>query len=333
MQNDKRTKGGGQSADTPLVSVVIVCMNNMENLRRCLPSLKRHTSVPFETLVVAYLFAPENLAAARAEFPWARFMESNEIRGFSENNNLALREARGAYCFVLNDDTELRMPAIDLLVETLEALPGDAAIASPKILWPDGRVQVCGVPRKNWFYVLAAQCHVLNKNRGWKGRKKEGTFPGVNISGAAFLARTDVFRRAGWFDERFFFCPEDVALSMKLRAMGYGVWVNANAEVVHDGGMSGRSVSWTQAALRPAAYRGAVMLYGDTWWKNLLLRAGFSVLFSLKAVYHALKALRKGGANPDRVLAAGDLRVVRMCFSRKTPKQIFLRYRSRKAES
>lgn len=49
-----------------------------------------------------------------------KFVESNEIRGFSENNNLALRQAKGKYCFVQNDDTELKMPCIDKLVETIE---------------------------------------------------------------------------------------------------------------------------------------------------------------------------------------------------------------------
>lgn len=316
----------------PLVSVVIVCMNNVDNLRRCLPSLRAHTSVPFETLVTAYLFTPENLAAARAEFPWARFIESDEIRGFSENNNLALREARGEYCFVLNDDTELRMEAVDRLAGTMARLPENAAIVSPKIVWPDGRVQVCGVPHKDWRHFLAANLHLWHESRG-PGVNGTGIFRTYNICGAAFLIRTEVFRKLGGFDERYFFCPEDLALSTAARRAGYQVWVDADAEVVHDGGMSGQSLSWTQAAVRPAAYRGALMFYGDRWWKALALRAGFAAIFACKAVYHGLKAWRRGGMNSDRVLAAGDLRVVRACFSRKSPKEIFLRYWRRKAET
>jgi hypothetical protein len=326
MTEDRTTRAdGGTAAETPLVSVVIVCMDNLGNLRRCLPSLKAHTSVPFETLVTAYLFTPENLAAARAEFPWARFIESGEIRGFSENNNLALWQARGKYCFVLNDDTELRMATIDKLIETMERLPGNAAIVSPKILWPDGRVQVCGVPPKDWRHFLAANLHVWHESRG-RGVNGSGVFRTYNICGAAFLIRTEVFRKLGWFDERFFFCPEDLALSTAAGRAGYGVWVDADAEVVHAGGMSGQSLSWTQAAVRPAAYRGALMFYGDRWWKALALRAGFAAIFACKAVFHGLKALWRGGMTADRVLAAGDLRVVRTCFSRKLPKEIFMRY-------
>lgn len=87
------------------VSIVIVCMNNLNNLYPCLESIRKYTSVSYEAFVVAYLFSKENLLKVKLDFPWVTFIESNEIRGFSENNNLALKQAKGKYCFVLNDDT------------------------------------------------------------------------------------------------------------------------------------------------------------------------------------------------------------------------------------
>ena len=89
------------------VSVIIVSMNNYEVLSRCLDSIRTHTSTSYEVFVVAYLFSPENLQHLRQNYPWAQINESNEIRGFSANNNLALRKATGKYCFVLNDDTKI----------------------------------------------------------------------------------------------------------------------------------------------------------------------------------------------------------------------------------
>ena len=325
MVSETQRKETETPAEVPLVSIVIVCMDLMRNLRRCLASLKARTSVPFEALVVAYRFSPENLAAARAEFPWAKFVESNGIRGFSENNNLALRQARGKYCFVLNDDTELRMPAIDRLVADFAELPPDAAIVSPKILWPDGRTQVCGVPRKDWRHIVLKLFHLWDESRG-RGVNGTGLFRTCNISGAAFLIRTDVFRGLGWFDERFFFCPEDIALSTAANRAGYSVWVDADAEVVHDGGMSGKSPSPALAAIRPAAQCGALLFYGDTWWKRLALRMAFAPAFLLKALYHAAKGLGKPRPNEDSLLATGDWRTVRVCFGRLKPKDVFLRY-------
>ena len=94
------------------VSVIIVSMNNYEVLSRCLDSIRTHTSTSYEVFVVAYLFSPENLQHLRQNYPWAQIIESNEIRGFSANNNLALRKATGKYCFVLNDDTKIESDVI-----------------------------------------------------------------------------------------------------------------------------------------------------------------------------------------------------------------------------
>ena len=63
------------------VSIVIVCMNRMENLHRCLPSITRYTTkVDYEIYVVAYLFDKENLKILKEKYPNVIVIESNEIR-------------------------------------------------------------------------------------------------------------------------------------------------------------------------------------------------------------------------------------------------------------
>ena len=111
----------------PEVSIVIVCMNRPDILFPCLDSIWAHNTVSYECLVVAYFFSPENLALLKEKYPWVQVVESNELRGFAENNNLALKQARGRYCFVVNDDTLQPVPVIDRLVEDIEKLPENAA--------------------------------------------------------------------------------------------------------------------------------------------------------------------------------------------------------------
>ena len=104
------------------VSIVIVCMNNYGQLKDCLDSIKQYThDVSYEVLLVAYFFSEGNLDKLRSEYPWVKVIISNEIRGFSANNNLALRQAQGRYCFVLNDDTYMTMPVIDMLVKKADS--------------------------------------------------------------------------------------------------------------------------------------------------------------------------------------------------------------------
>ncbi|MBO4264221.1 MAG: glycosyltransferase [Bacteroidales bacterium] len=296
----------------PEVSVIIVCMDRMDNLYPCLRSLYAQTHVPLDVRVVAYRFRPENLAQARADFPQVRWIESTQVRGFSENNNLALRDVASKYCFVLNDDTELRMPAIDALVADFGRLPERTAIVAPKLVNPDGSLQLCGRPDyPGWKYVLQ-QWHLYREpvDNG------QGLFRTYNISGAAFLIRTEVFRELGWFDERYFFTPEDIALSTAARAAGFEVWCDAGVEVVHKWRTTASALA---PALRPASIRGSLLFFsGGHAFRYLLLGAGVWAAEWAKRI----KA-RLAGRKTEYLTYRNNTRSI---FTRRSPKEIFKRY-------
>lgn len=309
------------------VSIVIVCMNNLKNLYPCLDSIRKYTTVSYETLVVAYLFSKENLEKVKRDFPWVTFIESNEIRGFSENNNLALRQAKGKYCFVVNDDTEMKMPVVDMLVKTIEALPEQAAVVSPTLVNWKGETQVCGVPPITWQTSLLEKLHLWHKTGPNRYVNRKGVFKSYNIIGAAFLIKTDVFREAGWFDERYFFCPEDIALSTDLNKRGYGCYVNDDVKIIHYEGMSGKSLSLIQTATKPAAYRGGIIfLAEDNRTLALFLKTSYAVLTALSFTVHYLLGLTRKSPNKYSVLAKGEWNILLISFSPKTPKEIFIRF-------
>ena len=85
------------------VSVVIVCMGDPTvHLYACLDSLFAQNRTPLEVWVVAYLMQAEHREALAARYPAIHIIESREVRGFAENNNLALRKIDSEYCFVVN---------------------------------------------------------------------------------------------------------------------------------------------------------------------------------------------------------------------------------------
>lgn len=275
------------------VSIVIVCMNNLKNLYPCLDSIKKYTAVKYETLVVAYLFSKENLDKLRNDYPWITIIESNEIRGFSENNNLALRQAKGKYCFVLNDDTYMDMPVIDKLVATIEELPEDVACISPKSLFPDGRLQSCGRPEHNYYTTILSLLRLYNEQHTKsKYVNQEGIFETATVVGAFFLIKTQLFREIGFFNETYFFCPEDVEVGIKLREKGYKCYVNSDIYIYHiDGGTY--KVSKMRTATMPSATKGALMLYGDSFIKKYSLLILMKLIHFLKYLYWKLKSKEK----------------------------------------
>lgn len=312
------------------VSVIIVCMNNVPNIRRCLDSIKKYTRVSYEVLVVAYLFSKENMEKILADYPWAVFIESNDIRGFSENNNLALKRAKGKYCFVINDDTEMRMPVIDRLVEDFEKLPEKCAIISPATYYGDGSLQCCGRPQHN------KKTFILSNLGLWDEAKvksiytnRTGRFQSYNIVGAAFMIKRDVFEKFGWFDERFFFCPEDIALSSTLNINGYECWVDSNVELIHYEGDSGKASSWISTATKPAGMRGSLMFYsnGKLMWYVLL--AVFCFVTSTGRLIKQLLDIREKNQEYRKIRVCSEWNTIMACLSRATPKELFIKFYNR----
>lgn len=311
------------------ISVVIVCMNNLKDLYPCLDSIRKYNKCSYEVFVVAYLFSEENLEKLKNDYSWIKIIESKEIRGFSENNNLALRQTTGKYCFVLNDDTEMRMPVLDKLLETIESLPDDVAIVSPKLINSDGSTQVCGRPYQDWWTNLKARYGFPNTKNIEKYCNKEGVFQSYNIIGAAFLIKRDLFEKVGWFDERFFFCPEDVALSDTLNKMGYKCYVNADVTIIHYEGMSGKSLSMVLTATRPAHAKGGVIFYSKgNKFLFVFLSLHYFFHYFVSFFYHRVKGLMKPKPNYDYILSIGDKNSFCSVLTSKTPKEIFIKYYS-----
>ena len=278
------------------VSVVIVCMGNPAvHLYACLDSLFAQNRTPLDVWVVAYLMQAEHREALAARYPAIHIIESREVRGFAENNNLALRQIDSEYCFVVNDDTLQSMPVVDRLLEDFAKLPENAAVVQPKIVFADGRVQTCGrAPWTAWRYAkhylhlvkegeteggigsrisghprpdkregpTAVPIGTLRDGRGRSEAEaiRESMPPSVvrtyTLNGACFLIKTAVFRKMGWFDERYFFTPEDIALGHALNNAGYSVWVHPEVCITH---LAGGSVSAMEQAIKPARVRGSLI--------------------------------------------------------------------------
>jgi len=344
------------------VSIVIVSMNRPDNLFPCLDSIREHTRCSYETLVVAYQFSAGNMELLRSRYPWVKVIPSMELRGFAENNNLALEQARGRYCFIVNDDTLMLVSVIDALLKDFDALPYTAAAISPCIRFPDGRIQTCG--RTHWTPLRYAKHYLhlvdegkteggtvsgtasaslrplphntvsvtkqacsqplhsagpsLLSGRGWPevpDTVPPSVFQTYTLNGACFLIRTDVFREAGWFDQRYFFTPEDIALGHKLNDMGYSVWADSAVSITH---FAGGSISGMEQAIKPARVRGSMIFYGERLWLKCFVwcvELGRIVKHSLFPG-PASKLHKKVAAN-----------VMEAVFSHETPKEIFKRFK------
>lgn len=322
----------------PEVSIIIVSMNNVSCLFPCLDSIRQYTKVSYETLVTAYMFSDENLKLLTERYPWVTIIESNELRGFAENNNLALKQAKGKYCFIVNDDTLMNMPVIDRLVEDMDKVPKSTAAISPKIIFLDGKVQTCG--RAPWTPVkyLIHYLHLEDETRPNKWRMQNGLFLTYTLNGACFLARTAIFKKCGWFDETYTFTPEDIALGTLFSKTGHPVYTDSDVVITH---IANATASRIEAAIKPTRVRGALIFYSSL--KQIKPNQGtkdcnpvvYTLLGLFTWVFEALRGIKylfldcSGSSSKsirNRIMRDTAANVRRSIFTKKTTKEIFTEY-------
>ncbi len=303
------------------VTVLIVTMNPRERLGACLDSLKAKTRLPFEVRVAAHRCKPEDVAWLRGAYPWISVVESDgSARGFAENNNLAAKGARGEYLFLLNDDTVLDTDAVDRLAALLDARP-DAGIASPYLLNRDGSVQFCGgVEMTAWTWFLAEMRwrRIVDMCNPFVGAG--GVFETQNAMGAAMMVRRALWEELGGLDERFFFGPEDTALSAAVRERGLKILVDEGARIYH---LQSESLKRNFIPVMLAYQRGCAIHYGR---KGVLAALWVRLLIAARDSMKLAGWLAKGNSENAVVHRRLWWLMLRTAWSRATPKALFVRY-------
>ncbi len=301
------------------VSIIIVCMNNLKMLFPCLESIITYThKVKYEIIVIAYLFSKDNLVLLKGKYPFIKIIESNEIRGFSENNNLALINVDSTFCLILNDDTYFDTPLIDLLVESFNTEPS-ADFFSPVIY--DAQGKSCGRPPEDLFSFLISQLfrikYIRRKNKIFVDQ--QGNFQTYNVAGCCFMVKTKILKELDYFNENYFFCPEDIELSTKANKQGKKCFVNSSLIIYH---RQGSTSSLTSIATFPAMYKGYQLFYSNLFRlpkaiTTIILVVGLTKYW----IYWSLQSTVNSSINKKKYSNA-----IRSLFIKKSPKEIFIKY-------
>ena len=90
----------------PVVSVITPTWNRRDLLRECLRSLAAQTFLDREVIVVDNGSSDGSAEMVLAEFPQVVLIRNAENRGFCAAVNQGIRQARGRYVALLNNDAE-----------------------------------------------------------------------------------------------------------------------------------------------------------------------------------------------------------------------------------
>lgn len=128
---------------SPVISLVVLAWNQRAHTERCVASLRRHTDVPYELIIVDNGSAPD--AAEYATDAADIAVLNDENLGFAAGMNRGLEAASGTYVAFINNDTEFPAGWAVHLLDTFAAYP-NAGIVLPAVTAAGNPFSVRTVP-------------------------------------------------------------------------------------------------------------------------------------------------------------------------------------------
>jgi GT2 family glycosyltransferase len=206
------------------------CVVNTEQrqlLSYCLDAIARErATVDFETetLVLDNASRDGSAETARAHAVTSDVIELDRRRGRGQNATELLKRARGRYCLLLNEDSELEPGATAALHFALDLTRG-AGAAGATLVTPDG-VQQPSAWRfpSAWTGLLSLvglRRRFVVQSRGDRVREVDWA------PATALLVRREAAEEVGWIE------PDEVGFCRRLRAAGRRVLYVPDARAVH----------------------------------------------------------------------------------------------------
>jgi len=216
----------------PTLSYCVVNTNGREYLLACLAAIERThpAGVEREILVLDNASDDGSADAVRALDGDISLIALGRRTGKAENDSTLMREAKGRYCLLLNEDSELRPGATKALIAALDADP-KAAAAGPQLLDSDGKPVPCA-----WRFpgVGTALAGALFLHR-WLTVQSKGTATRrVDwVQSSALLVRREAAAAVGFMDPAFFVYYDECDFAKRLADAGWHSLFVPGAEAVH----------------------------------------------------------------------------------------------------
>jgi N-acetylglucosaminyl-diphospho-decaprenol L-rhamnosyltransferase len=216
----------------PTLSYCVVNTNGRELLLACLAAIERtHPPGVEREVLVLDNGSEDGSAAAVSELGGEIRLIARERRtGKAENDSTLMREARGRYCLLLNEDSELRPGASAALLAALEADPR-AAAAGAQLLDSEGRRVPCA-----WRFpgVGTAAAGALFLHRRLTVQSEGTRTRRVDWAQSSALAvRREAAAEVGYMDPDFFVYYDECDFAKRLAEAGWHSLFVPGAEAVH----------------------------------------------------------------------------------------------------
>lgn len=226
----------------PMISIVIPNKDHAVDLKRCITSiLEKSTYENYEIVIV------ENGSETKEIFDYytslkeydnirvVTYEKPEEQNGFNYSavNNFGVKQTKGDYILLLNNDTEVI--TVNWMEELLMyAQREDVGAAGAKLYYGNKTIQHAGVVLQLGAHRTAGHSHYgqSRENLGYMGRLCYAQNVSA-VTGACLLVKKSLFKEVGGLDESFAISLNDVDFCLKLREKGLLNVFTPFAELYH----------------------------------------------------------------------------------------------------
>ena len=259
-------------------------------------------SIPFsenmEVIVVDNASEQNEASIILNKFPQVKVIRSEKNLGFAGGNNLGIKEAKGKYIFLINNDTIFKEFNVDSLINRLESSP-QIGMVCPKIRfeWGTNPIQYAG-------YTPLSKITVRNQAIGF-GEEDKGQYDTAHSTpyahGAAMLIQRGAIEKVGLMPEDYFLYYEEIDWSMMFTRAGYEIWYDPTCTIYHKESQS----TGQDSPLRTYYLTRNRLLLVKRNWQGIYKYLAYCYLTCIVAFRDIIKHTLKGRLDLSKAVCKG----------------------------
>ena len=225
------------------LTVVVLNFNGLKDTLECILSLKKCHSGPYKLQIVVVDNGSDNKnVASLSQINDITLIRNNRNLGYSGGNNVGIKYAlkkNSDLILLLNNDTIVDQD----LLQYLGKASSEGEIVVPKIYFKKGfefhkdlykkqdlgKVIWYAGGKIDWQNIGGIHIGVDKVDRGQFSKGLETEF----ATGACMLVKSEVFKKIGYFDEKYFLYLEDLDFCVRAKRAGFKIIFEPKAIVWH----------------------------------------------------------------------------------------------------
>lgn len=226
-----------------ILSVVIVEYHNIQEIKECVASVKRHIKMPYEIIVSSNSCYDEQQSMA-VDDEHVRWLFNPRNGGFAYAMNEGLKVARGRYLTIMNPDCIIESD-LSGIIGFMDSHPDVGAIA-PQMHDANGNIQDTArpyvtVPRYVWRQVKRVVGHKVSILDTKIDYTKTQTVDW--LIGAFIMVSRQAYEATDGLDDQYFMYAEDLDWCTRIRKAGFEVVYFPETQITYKGTRRARSNS------------------------------------------------------------------------------------------